>query len=62
MLYFFHHYELPAILQQERIQQIVTNQQNNQGTQTQIGNNAQPDANPELAMRAFYSVIIMLMK
>lgn len=45
MLYFFHHYELPAILQQERIQQIVTNQQNNQGTQTQIGNNAQPDAN-----------------
>lgn len=45
MLYFFHHYELPAILQQERIQQIVTNQQNNQGTQTQIGNNTQPDAN-----------------
>lgn len=45
MLYFFHHYELPAILQQERIQQIVTNQQNNQGTQTQTGNNAQPDAN-----------------
>lgn len=45
MLYFFHHYELPAILQQERIQQIVTNQQNNQETQTGIRNNAQPDAN-----------------
>ena len=43
MLYFFHHYELPAILQQERIQQIVTNQQNNQ--QGQTGNNVQPDAN-----------------
>ena len=43
MLYFFHHYELPAILQQERIQQIVTNQQNNQ--QGQTGNNIQPDAN-----------------
>ncbi|XP_062569772.1 membralin-like [Saccostrea cucullata] len=45
MLYFFHHYELPAILQQERIQQIVTNQQNNQHTQTGAGNNLQPDAN-----------------
>ncbi|XP_061192616.1 membralin-like [Saccostrea echinata] len=45
MLYFFHHYELPAILQQERIQQIVTNQQNNQHTQTGAGNNIQPDAN-----------------
>ncbi|CAC5379557.1 Membralin [Mytilus coruscus] len=30
MVYFFHHYELPAILQQARIQQIVNNQNTNQ--------------------------------
>lgn len=33
MVYFFHHYELPAILQQARIQQIVNNQMNNQNNQ-----------------------------
>lgn len=33
MIYFFHHYELPAILQQARIQQIIIeNQQNGPGT------------------------------
>lgn len=33
MVYFFHHYELPAILQQARIQQIVNNQNTNQTNQ-----------------------------
>lgn len=33
MVYFFHHYELPAILQQARIQQIVNNQNSNQANQ-----------------------------
>lgn len=28
MIYFFHHYELPAILQQARIQQIIIESQN----------------------------------
>lgn len=38
MVYFFHHYELPAILQQARIQQIVSNQQNNQANQDRENN------------------------
>jgi hypothetical protein len=38
MVYFFHHYELPAILQQARIQQIVNNQQNNQTNQDRENN------------------------
>ncbi|XP_050789853.1 membralin isoform X2 [Gopherus flavomarginatus] len=40
MIYFFHHYELPAILQQIRIQEmLLQNQQVGQGTQTTLQDN-----------------------
>lgn len=41
MVYFFHHYELPAILQQARIQQIIieTQQQNAGNNGNNTGNN-----------------------
>ncbi|XP_074834241.1 membralin isoform X2 [Carettochelys insculpta] len=40
MIYFFHHYELPAILQQIRIQELLLqNQQVGQGTQTTLQDN-----------------------
>ncbi|NXR12959.1 MBRL protein, partial [Semnornis frantzii] len=40
MIYFFHHYELPAILQQIRIQEmLLQNQQVAQGTQTTLQDN-----------------------
>ncbi|XP_010204569.2 membralin isoform X2 [Colius striatus] len=40
MIYFFHHYELPAILQQIRIQELLLqNQQLGQGTQTTLQDN-----------------------
>ncbi|XP_061096593.1 membralin isoform X2 [Conger conger] len=40
MIYFFHHYELPAILQQIRIQEIfLQNQQAGQGNQTTLQDN-----------------------
>ncbi|XP_028906425.1 membralin isoform X2 [Ornithorhynchus anatinus] len=40
MIYFFHHYELPAILQQIRIQEmLLQNQQLGQGTQTTLQDN-----------------------
>uniref|UniRef100_A0A8D0GF58 Transmembrane protein 259 n=1 Tax=Sphenodon punctatus TaxID=8508 RepID=A0A8D0GF58_SPHPU len=40
MIYFFHHYELPAILQQIRIQEmLLQNQQVGQGTQTALQDN-----------------------
>ncbi|KAM9369200.1 membralin [Phaethornis superciliosus] len=40
MIYFFHHYELPAILQQIRIQEmLLQNQQAGQGTQTTLQDN-----------------------
>ncbi|XP_062452133.1 membralin isoform X2 [Rhea pennata] len=40
MIYFFHHYELPAILQQIRIQEmLLQNQQVGQGTQTTFQDN-----------------------
>ncbi|NXL66829.1 MBRL protein, partial [Chordeiles acutipennis] len=40
MIYFFHHYELPAILQQIRIQEmLLQNQQVGQGTQTAFQDN-----------------------
>ncbi|NXL93924.1 MBRL protein, partial [Alectura lathami] len=40
MIYFFHHYELPAILQQIRIQEmLLQNQQVVQGTQTTLQDN-----------------------
>ena len=38
MIYFFHHYELPAILQQARIQQIIIESQN-QPTASGSGSN-----------------------
>ncbi|XP_043909949.1 membralin [Protopterus annectens] len=56
MIYFFHHYELPAILQQIRIQEmLLQNQQLGQGNQTtlqdNINNNTTPatDGEPGLA-------------
>lgn len=33
MVFFFHHYELPAILQQARIQQIIIESQTQQGNE-----------------------------
>lgn len=40
MIYFFHHYELPAILQQIRIQEmLLQNQQAGQGNQTALQDN-----------------------
>ena len=40
MIYFFHHYELPAILQQARIQQIIIeSQQTSEAEQAQNNNN-----------------------
>ena len=39
MIYFFHHYELPAILQQARIQQIIIETQQN-STTAETGNNS----------------------
>lgn len=40
MIYFFHHYELPAILQQIRIQEmLLQNQQAGQGNQTTLQDN-----------------------
>ncbi|KAL0181402.1 hypothetical protein M9458_023808, partial [Cirrhinus mrigala] len=40
MIYFFHHYELPAILQQIRIQEmLLQNQQVGQGNQTALQDN-----------------------
>ncbi|XP_029469283.1 membralin isoform X2 [Rhinatrema bivittatum] len=61
MIYFFHHYELPAILQQIRIQEmLLQNQQAGQGNQTtlqdSLNNNstvaaaAAPRANPATAL------------
>lgn len=46
MLYFFHHYELPAILQQARIQQIVNQQ--NENIQVQGNNIPNQDADQEM--------------
>ncbi|XP_035269991.1 membralin isoform X1 [Anguilla anguilla] len=60
MIYFFHHYELPAILQQIRIQEIfLQNQQAGQGNQTTLQDNlnnntssAAPAARPAAAASA----------
>ena len=37
MVFFFHHYELPAILQQARIQQIIIETQAQQGNENANG-------------------------
>lgn len=42
MIYFFHHYELPAILQQARIQQILVQTQHQQQQQQQQQQQNQP--------------------
>ncbi|NXC42036.1 MBRL protein, partial [Penelope pileata] len=47
MIYFFHHYELPAILQQIRIQEmLLQNQQVGQGTQTTLQDNLNNNTTP----------------
>ena len=45
MIYFFHHYELPAILQQARIQQLLTHPQPNPNARNHPGNNPQGNSN-----------------
>ncbi|XP_076135300.1 membralin isoform X2 [Alosa pseudoharengus] len=57
MIYFFHHYELPAILQQIRIQEmLLQNQQAGQANQTalqdNLNNNTTPSANATNATNA----------
>lgn len=44
MVYFFHHYELPAILQQQRIQDLLQTQQSQQAQQQQQQQQAQQAA------------------
>lgn len=47
MIYFFHHYELPAILRQIRIQEmLLQNQQVGQGTQTTLQDNLNNNTTP----------------
>lgn len=47
MIYFFHHYELPAILQQIRIQEmLLQNQQLGQGNQTTLQDNLNNNTTP----------------
>ncbi|NXJ08500.1 MBRL protein, partial [Odontophorus gujanensis] len=47
MIYFFHHYELPAILRQIRIQEmLLQNQQVGQGTQTALQDNLNNNTTP----------------
>lgn len=55
MIYFFHHYELPAILQQARIQQLLVQshqqqqQQQNNGEQQQQQQQNTPEGTPDAA-------------
>ncbi|XP_062411686.1 membralin isoform X2 [Sardina pilchardus] len=53
MIYFFHHYELPAILQQIRIQEmLLQNQQAGQANQTALQDNLNNNTTPSAAAGA----------